>query len=795
MIEAPERGAIETVLEEDFANGSADWRLGTSAERPLEIDRSAVSASTGKDESGTYLTLSGTHGVAYRIVEVTPATCYEFSARVRARGIEAAEPFFGATTWIAELTRNGSPEDVLAEGPDKWVITRHLFETAAGKDGWQTRERLFVTGTYTKALLISANLSFDTAVTGGAVDFADIRVRRMPMRAAWQQSLEFALRDMNAGEAPRDDWRSKRLVRGHLGAEVRPSIVCFPGERTGFEVDVPAGAPVFETGIGVWSPAFVAGTTREQTFSVRVGGEPVWSLAHPARRSLGDGRWLDVSIDLSRWEGERVTVELAVDGDLPGVFGSPTVRNTESRPDVCNVLLISIDTLRADYVGSYGAPGNPTPNLDAFARESVRFAHVDGQAPYTLPGHASMLTGQFPSVHGVQRPTHALSSTRSPLLARILSDRGYLTQAFTGGGLVNADFGFDKGFDGFANIDPLRQRDAKFFSAIVNNNRVAMLRLRRNRRSPPPITHELINEHGPERLGRWLSEHANEPFFLFVHTYLVHDYDPPDEYLACRANGCTSTRTDYEEHRLTRRLGWAPQPVTDEERDHLRHLYDATLRFCDDLIGDLLAKLDELGLRDNTIVAIATDHGEEMFERGFMQHGKTLYEELTNLPMIIRVPGVEPRVIEEPSMLIDLTPTILGALGLPRDPRMQGDDRLDATSPVASDPLRPTWSEIHDDFVHKYALREAGWKLIHAPADDEVDFPADNEWELFDLTRDGGETNDLAASEPERLAAMQAQLQEQRDLLKAVAATLGDAGRSELDENTLAQLRELGYAD
>ncbi len=790
LVPAQTRAAGEVLFADDFADGIGTWTLATDAAHPLQLENGILSVESGSDGSGAFLTLAGRRGSVFRIVEVEPASCYLFTARVRAHDIVAPEPFFGATMWLAELTRSGTPAELLGDDPTRWISTRHLFETAAGTEGWQPRERLFCTGPDTRALLVAANLSFDSELTSGSLDVADVRLERKPLRAAWDQSLAPAVRDMAAGEPPRDDWRAERLVRGHLGAEVRPSVVGYPDERMRFSVDVPTGTPVFETGIGVWSPALLPGGPRAQSYALRVDGAEVWRLDHAAPAELRDARWRDVEVDLTAFAGERVSLELCFEGELPGLFGAPVVRDTSARPDKPNVLLISIDTLRADHVGSYGAPGNPTPNLDRFAREGIRFAHVDGQAPYTLPGHATMLSGQFPSVHGVQRTTHAFSSERSPLLARILSDRGYRTQAFTGGGFVNADFGFDKGFDGFANIDPLRQRDAYFFRAIVKNDPGAVRRLLRNRSVPPPITRELIDEYGPEHLGEWLADHRDEPFFLFVHTYLVHDYDPPDAYLSCREDGCTSTRKDYEEHRLGRKLGWNPQPISDADRAHLIHLYDATLRFCDKLIGDLLGSLDELGLRDNTIVAITTDHGEEMFERGFMQHGKTLYEELTDLPMLFRIPGEAPRVIEEPAMLIDLTPTILGALGIPLDPRMQGRNWL------APDSIeRATWSEIHDDFVHKYALRQDGWKLIWAPHDDEVDFPAENEWELFDLTRDAGERSELSASEPERFRELRAQIEKQRTMLAEYGSRLGAMNESDLDENTRDMMKQLGYVD
>ena len=768
------------------------WRLASDSKNPLRTEDGVLAA----EAEGDALTLAGTRGLAYRIVEVEPATCYRFEATAEARALELSGDFAGATVWIAELSRSGSPEELFQNGPEEFAVARHLFDPAwdadvagGGRSGTKDYERLVFTSPETRALLIACVLSWEAPAKGGDVRFEEVSLEKLPLAAQWRADLDLAKADYARGLEPLSGWRATRLVRGQLGAEVRPSILLLPGERLRFEATLSSARPLFESGFGLWSPALLPGTGRGLACTITIDGEEVFSLTNEAQDDPAEARWNQFEIDLSAWSERTVQLELAVDGDLPGLFGAPVLRDGAATDERKNVLLISIDTLRADYVGCYGAPGNPTPHLDRLAEEGILCARVDGQAPYTLPGHATLLSGQFPSVHGVQRTTHALSTKRSPLLARILSAEGYRTQAFTGGGFLNADFGFDRGFDGFANIDPLRQRDALFFRQIVNNEQGALRRLRRNSRLPDRITEELIDEFGPERVHGWLEEHADEPFFLFVHTYAVHDYDPPAEYLRCHEElGCTSNRVDYEEHRLTRQKGWNPSPISAADAAHLTHLYEATLRFVDDLIGELLAELDRLGLRESTIVAVATDHGEEMFERGFMQHGKTLYEELTSLPMIFRIPGEAPRVIQEPAMQVDLVPTLLDALGLESDGRMQG------ASLLAPLPERATWSEIHDDFVEKYALRTRdGWKLLHAPSNDEVDFPADYEWKLFDLNQDPRELEDLSASDREQLERLREELLRRRELLGTFGASLGEVGEGNVDPSVQRQLKGLGY--
>ena len=793
VLQEPEpAGVIATLLDEDFSTGTENWHLSTSLEQPLVADASLLTIELPLDAGNPHLRLSGQRGVLYRLVPVQPSSAYVFRARTRSRGLRAVQGFQDAKPFLAELRSDAAREVLMQSTPTEPLLAvRHLFETCLDTEGWQAHERSFITGPDTRTLLVVADFAFADGVQSGAVDFDDFLLQQVPLRRVWEQRLEFGLLDYGRGEAPFEGWRAQRLLRGYLGAEVRPSILSFPGQQLGFVLQLPTGSPRFEVGLGPWPAAMDSGHAQELGVELWVAGKPIWSQAMRVDEHNLERGWQDFEVDLFPWAGQRVELELRSSGELPALFGSPMIRDADWKPERLNLILISLDTLRADYVGSYGAAGNPTPRLDAFAAAGIRCANVTGQAPYTLPGHATMFSGQFPSVHGAQRPSQVFSGSRSPILARLLSDVGYRTEAFTGGGLMNADFGFDKGFDRFANIDPLRHNDSLFFQNMLQGDPVAKQRLRRNRQGPGEVTRAMIERYGPEQLDAWLGEHQDELFFLFVHTYSVHDYDPPDEFLVCRAAGCEVERRDYNEFRLSRKGGWNPKPVSDAERDHMRHLYEGTVRQADHLVGRLLARVKELGLDQNTIVAIATDHGEEMFERGFQQHGKTLYEELTRLPLMLQIPGIEPRVIEEPVMMVDLAPTLLAALGLPPQAHMNGRNLLETL-----DPERTTFSEIHDDFVHKYALTTAdGYKLIHAPKDDAVSFPAEHEWQLFQLGQDPGEQHDLAPSAPPELARMQAKLQATRAALAAQAAELGNVGTSEISQAVQDQLNELGYGD
>jgi arylsulfatase A-like enzyme len=285
----------------------------------------------------------------------------------------------------------------------------------------------------------------------------------------------------------------------------------------------------------------------------------------------------------------------------------------------------------------------------------------------------------------------------------------------------------------------------------------------------------------------WLAAHASEPFFLFLHTYEVHDYDPPPGPLACAAEGCRSTLTDFRELLFPRQK--EPFPGTEADRAHLLHLYDAALRHVDAQIGAILDDLRALGLLERTVIVVTSDHGEEWFERGRLQHGKTLYGEQLRIPWILRVPGRAPDRLSTPAMQVDVLPTLLGALGIAPDPRVQGVDLLAGESRA-----RPLWAEVDDKFAAKTSLRLGDWKLVHGPLEAEVAIRNERTFELFDLARDPGEREDLAEREPARLAELRAQLEAFREHLRGLGEGLGPVQTdSELEEGTQRLLEHLGY--
>lgn len=784
--EAQDPFEAPVLIRTDFAEGLGEWDAIVDLEKPIQAGSDLLSVETGKEGEQSFITLGSKQGAICRVVPVQPLTVYAFEVYVRAHElVPAGDRFFGAAPHLLELTEFGTTEALFEKGIHNLIANRGIFRPSHEEAGWKLHKRVFRTGETTRALLVACVLGLNFPVQSGSVDFRGVSLVQSSTRRLQEDMLEAEVQTFGQGEPALQGWHAKRRIKALQGTEVRPSLLLFPGESMSFDLRLPERRPYFEAGLGAWRPALKdqldLGHTTRQRLRVSVSGEEVVNEEILSPTRLVDTRWRKLNVDLTEFAGQAVRVTLSNEGDLPGVFGAAQIREAELSPadkERLNLVLISIDTLRSDHLGSYGYEEETSPNLDALAERSVRFSNVISQGPWTLPSHASLFSGQFSSVHGIRHLGHVLSSTRSPVLARILSDQGYRTQAFTGGGFVNPLFGFDKGFDGFRNMDPLRQRDSAFLLKQVENE-------------PERYSKELIAENGPGAIKDWLSANGEQPFFLFLHTYTVHDYDPPKEFARCAERGCTHPFDDWHKYRLRTKSGWKTRPYTEANRQHLNHTYDDSLLYVDHLLGDIFEHMDSLGLSENTIIAITSDHGEELLERGFVQHGKRLYEEGMRIPILLHVPGVEPAVDERHVMQIDLMPTLLAALGLEPDVRTQGIDLLDKNAPE-----RVTWSEVRDPFAHRYTARSAeGWKLIHSPPDDTVGFENLVEWELYDLNRDAGELHNLAASELEAFATMQVELERMRELNRVLSENMEAVGSGEMSDELASQLKDLGYVD
>jgi arylsulfatase A-like enzyme len=423
-----------------------------------------------------------------------------------------------------------------------------------------------------------------------------------------------------------------------------------------------------------------------------------------------------------------------------------------------NVVLISIDSLRADHLGCYGYSRPTSPRIDELARGGMRFAAAWSSTSWTLPAHVSLLSGRSLLGHGVREP-HDTIPPGVPLLAELLRAAGYATGAVVSAPYLSSRYGFARGFDAYDDHTVSYNSHADSNSGVTS----------------PQID---------GAASAWLRAQKRSPFFLFVHYWDPHyDYDPPPPY---------DTMFDPDYRGSIRPKGFYENPaihrgMIPRDLDHVRALYDGEIRYTDLHVGRLLDLLAELGIRDQTLVILTADHGDEFFEHGRKGHERTLYEEVLHVPLIVSWPGGVPsgRVVTEPVSIMDVAPTVLWAAGLPPPPGMEGQALLPEISP---DTRRPTLTaELYrrSKLNLQVAVRQGRRKLIQSLNVPRVEF--------YDLEADPKETVS-ALTEEERLTLrqglagwMSAQWLAQSD--RAAPA------RVALEQGQVEALRALGYVE
>jgi arylsulfatase A-like enzyme len=412
------------------------------------------------------------------------------------------------------------------------------------------------------------------------------------------------------------------------------------------------------------------------------------------------------------------------------------------------IILIDVGTLRADHLGCYGYDRDTSPHIDALAGESVLFEWCFSQAPHTAPSQASILTGLYPGTHGVV-PEGGRLPSEAMTLARALADHGYETAAFVDGGYLSAEFGLQQGFR----------------------------------------THD--NSHGaglekiaPKAVG-WLGENAAQDFLLLIHTYDTHaPYSPPLHYRDLFLKHDSSEEAKAAASRLdTIHLaaeGQRPQALSPYDLEYAEALYAAEIRFVDDMIGELMREIRNLGLDERATIVLVSDHGEEFQEHGSLFHDK-LYSTVTHVPLMIRLPGGrQAGRISNIVETVDLMPTLLDLAGAPQPPGVQGQSLL----PLIRGKGKPPYMAFgeSDFFGGQQYVAMGGYRMIVSAASGKA--------ELYRFLDDPLELDDLAPSDPERVQVLQRRLDAWKELV--TRAALGQE-TAPLEEDTLEQLRSLGY--
>jgi arylsulfatase A-like enzyme/Tfp pilus assembly protein PilF len=413
-----------------------------------------------------------------------------------------------------------------------------------------------------------------------------------------------------------------------------------------------------------------------------------------------------------------------------------------------NVLLITIDTLRADRVGAYSG-GPLTPALDALAARGIRFTQAHAHVPLTLPAHTSILTGLVPATHGVHNNGAAGVAPAVPTLASILHDAGYRTGAFVGAFVLDARFGLSRGFETYDDRVGSDTGPITFAFAERTADRVAQLAgdwiLERARPEPfhSPLIQSLSTD---ERLAQDVpAEGRPRPFFCWIHLF-----DPHAPYRA------------------------PEQRAADP--------YDNEVAFADAQLARLFDRLRAAGQLDRTLIVALADHGESLGDHGEATHGLFAYDATLRIPLIVAGPAIHAATCDAAAAQADVLPTVLDLLGIQPPSRIDGQSLLRA---IRGDPTaaRPVYFEALDAYLTRNwapltGIVADGWKYIDLP-----------DPELYDLTHDPGELHNRMGGERERAETLRRRLAEWPP--PSVARTTPRP--APIDPDAAARLRALGY--
>jgi len=422
-----------------------------------------------------------------------------------------------------------------------------------------------------------------------------------------------------------------------------------------------------------------------------------------------------------------------------------------------NVILIVVDTLRADHVDCYGNKRTTTPHIDALAREGILFKNAISTAPWTLPSVASILTSQYPSVLGI-REEYVKLDQRFTLLPEVLKNHDYSTYGVTSAPLVTSNIGFGRGYDDY-NEEHLSGHESV---------------------SSPGVTEQSVS---------FVKKPHTKPFFLFSYYF-----DPHYNYILHKKyNYYPSYKGKLRSNHSISALWRYRDQFSKDDIKYLVSLYDSEIAFTDEHIGKLINELKKQGMYDNSVIIITADHGEEFMERGWIGHSITLHQELIRVPLIMKFPGLEARKINTPVSLIDIMPTICSYLGIQIPNGLDGQAINIKTG--SSMIKRPVFSETFNPQVHRegpiepIAFRSVvlgNMKLIY---DEKKNLAF-----IYDLSKDPYEQYNLADAKQEEHVKLKALLSEwinyvEKKRIKGPQQDVNDLFTPEQRE----QLKSMGY--
>ena len=414
----------------------------------------------------------------------------------------------------------------------------------------------------------------------------------------------------------------------------------------------------------------------------------------------------------------------------PLTFAAPPSSQHQPRP---NVLLITVDTVRADHVGCYGYKNIQTPTIDALARDGILYEHAIAQVPLTWPSHTAIMTGTYPFQNGVQDFTGQPLDPKFQTLAQALKRNGYATGAVVSSFVLDRTWGLARGFDFYDDAFSAKQFETRDLGLV-------------ERRAAESVDHAV----------KWLKRaNSAKPFFLWLHLYDPHSpYDPP-----------------------------APFAV-----QYKSHPYDGEIAYADAQLGRLISWLKASGRYQKTLIIFVSDHGESLGEHGEREHGFFLYDATTRVPLIVKLPGSLGRGIRmaAPAETVDIGPSVLGELGIRDNIGKQFQGESLPLSSNSGDSDRAAYSETF------YPFSSFGWSPLHSLQSQRYEYIEAPTPELYDLQADPGEKRNIAGSQT-AVAAVMKQALSARMAKKNVEASSAGSSAQQLTPDAIEKLRALGY--
>lgn len=566
----------------------------------------------------------------------------------------------------------------------------------------------------------------------------------------------------------------KRKLR--MGGTERNILFAPPASELAFTLDFPENC-VLEFGIGIMfgdasSTRDAKGAAFIVTLEMRGRERTVFQEFLNPPQARDDALF---AFERRRLElihpGEDARISFRTEGDVGlQCFWANPVLFPPGRSGL-NVIMISIDTLRADHLGCYGYERDTSPNIDALAADGVLFANTYASSPWTLPSHVALFTGQ----HGVHHQVYHKDERMDPdmtTLAEAFAAQRYACAAFTGGGFVSPVYGFSQGFD--------------TYDVTAGG-----------------VFHQDSAERVFQAASDWLDRFSDRDFFLFLHTYQTHSpYACPPPYKVMYLNDDSL----FGHVDLLQHLGGKEnifRSLPELERHNIIDLYDGEIRYTDEkLIGPLLAKLKESGLYERTLIVFLSDHGEEFYDHGGWGHGHSLYDESLKVPLIFKFPNSVHQAVKRDAIvsLVDVMPTIAEVMGLQVSeseldgrslmPFLSGEERDDRTL------LADIGSNVMElGIPKKIATSRGRQKLILSqrfrPEDlDSFGYPPPQPGpvELYDLRLDPREKKNLSDQQPDLAAGI---IRWINDFY--AQARKSQVSKVEIDDTVKEQLKALGY--